>query len=302
VQTGDLLDRGAESRKVMDLLMKLERQADRAGGGVHVLIGNHEAMNVYGDLRYVSAGEYAAFRTPRSEELRGMLYEQHMEAVKRSPPPEGVPVFDEAYREQWNARTPLGLVEHRIEFGPQGKYGKWIRKLNAVVKINDTLFLHGGISPEYAGYTIDRLNEEVRAGLDNPEGRETAPVADPNGPLWYRGLVTGDESTLAGHVEAVLKSHAVSRIVVGHTVTDGTVMPRFGGKVLALDAGLSETYGGRSALLVIENGKPYAIHRGTRLNIPGDSGLLEYLKRAASLDPPPSPLEKRIAEMEAGSR
>src|SRR5690606_8212123 len=61
VSLGDLLDRGAESRKVIDLMMRLEREAPRSGGAVHVLLGNHEAMNLIGDLRYVSAAEYAAF-------------------------------------------------------------------------------------------------------------------------------------------------------------------------------------------------------------------------------------------------
>ena len=41
--------------------MKLEKQAAAAGGAVHALIGNHEAMNVYGDLRYVSPGEFASY-------------------------------------------------------------------------------------------------------------------------------------------------------------------------------------------------------------------------------------------------
>lgn len=77
VQTGDLLDRGPDSRKAMDLLMKLEEQARSAGGRVHVLIGNHEAMNVYGDLRYVSPGEYAAFRDADSEKAREALYAEH---------------------------------------------------------------------------------------------------------------------------------------------------------------------------------------------------------------------------------
>jgi hypothetical protein len=61
VQTGDVVDRGPDSRSIMDLLMRLEKQAAAAGGGVHALLGNHEAMNVYGDLRYVSPGEFASY-------------------------------------------------------------------------------------------------------------------------------------------------------------------------------------------------------------------------------------------------
>ena len=61
VQTGDITDRGPDSRKIIDHLVKLSKQAKKAGGYVHLLIGNHESMNVVGDLRYVAPGEFAAF-------------------------------------------------------------------------------------------------------------------------------------------------------------------------------------------------------------------------------------------------
>ena len=61
VQVGDVLDRGPDSRKAMDLLMKLERQAAKAGGAVHPLIGNHEAMILLDDWRYLHPDEPKAF-------------------------------------------------------------------------------------------------------------------------------------------------------------------------------------------------------------------------------------------------
>jgi len=61
VQTGDLLDRGGAVRQVLDLLMGLQKQAAAAGGEVIVLLGNHEAMNLTGDLEMVSAEAYASF-------------------------------------------------------------------------------------------------------------------------------------------------------------------------------------------------------------------------------------------------
>src|ERR1044071_6775839 len=51
VSTGDLIDRGPGSRQVLDLLMRLQPEAQSAGGMLHVVIGNHEAMNLLGDLR-----------------------------------------------------------------------------------------------------------------------------------------------------------------------------------------------------------------------------------------------------------
>src|SRR5262245_59830317 len=130
VQTGDVLDRGPDSRKVMDLLMKLEKEARRSGGWVHALIGNHEAMNVYGDLRYVSGGEFAAFQDRNSEKTREELFVGYQEEIKASNPPDKVPAFDDAFRKKWESEHPLGYAEHRRDLGPTGKYGKWIRSHN----------------------------------------------------------------------------------------------------------------------------------------------------------------------------
>src|SRR4029450_4721943 len=53
VQTGDLVDRGPKSRAVMDLVMNLEKEQSQQKGRVVALLGNHELMILYGDLRYV---------------------------------------------------------------------------------------------------------------------------------------------------------------------------------------------------------------------------------------------------------
>ncbi len=295
VQTGDVLDRGPDSRRAMDILMRLEIEAKRAGGAVHALIGNHEAMNVYGDLRYVSEGEFAAFRDENSMKARDELYQEHQKSVK------GI-IFDDAYRRTWDAEHPLGYAEHRRAFGPEGIYGKWIRGHNAVLRIDGTLFLHGGISPKYATWGPRTINERVRVELADFTKLAGGVASDVEGPLWYRGLALRDER-LEEHVQTVLKNYEVDRIVVGHTYTEGAVMPRFGRRVLVIDVGLSKVYdaAGRSACIEIERGRVYARHRGKRLELPSDKpGLLRYLKEAAALDPQPSSLARQIATLEAG--
>jgi hypothetical protein len=290
VQTGDVLDRGAASRKVMDLLRKLEKQSAEAGGAVHALIANHEAMNVYGDLRYVVAGEYAAFRDSNSEHLRDLYYEQFVKNLKKSPPPEGLPKFDAKHRRTWDAEHPLGFFEHRMAFAPDRVYGKWIRGHNAVVKIDDSIFLHGGIGPKYASKSLRDMNEAVARELEDFSKLQGGVAMDENGPLWYRGLALEEEKSLSAHVQKVLDKHGIARIVIGHTPTRGAIVPRFNGRVLMIDVGL-----------VIEGGKPYALHRGTKLQLPSDGGtdLIRYLKQAIMLDPPPSPLQRSVAEAEA---
>jgi len=57
VQTGNLLDHGKDTLQVLDLLMRLEKEAAAAGGRLHALLGNHEVMNLLGDLRFVDPRE-----------------------------------------------------------------------------------------------------------------------------------------------------------------------------------------------------------------------------------------------------
>ncbi len=288
VQIGDVPDRGTETRKAMDLLIALEKQASKAGGRVHALIGNHEAMNIYGDLRYVNPAEFAAFKTPDSGRIRDALYEQQGKGVNR---------------EQFDAEHPLGWVEQRIQFSPEGTYGKWIRKHNAVVKINDSLFIHGGISPKYASMTIAQINEGVAAELkDFTKVNDSSFVAIDEGPLWYRGLAEGG-GDLTAHVDQLMKTHGVKRIVIGHTPTPGAVLSRFNGQVILVDVGMSALYGSHRACLVIEPDGLYAIHRGTKIPLPKDEGAdyLRYLKAVIALDPPPSPVEAMVKQFEKSS-
>lgn len=299
VQTGDVLDRGPDSRKALDLLMKLERQARDAGGRVHCLIGNHEAMILTGDYRYLSEGEVAAFRDADSEKTREEEYAAHVKGL----PPGGV---DAAYRRQWEARHPLGMVEFRRAFGPSGLYGKWIRGRDAVVRVDRTLFLHGGIGPKYADWTIRRINEQVRAELADPTRLPGGIVQDDEGPLWYRGLARQDAKFLEAHVRKILAAHECDRIVIAHTTTSGAVLSRFDGRVILIDIGMSKWYDprGKVACLRIDQGRPAALHRGRRLDLPRDDGkdLLRYLKEAAALDPAPSPLQRDVEALEARTK
>lgn len=284
VQLGDVLDRGADSRKALDLLASLEGPARKAKGRVHSLIGNHEAMNMYGDLRYVSSGEYAAFQTKESAELRERAYEALADPARKD---------DAAYRKEWDREHPLGWVEHRQSFAPDGVYGKTFLQHKIAIKINDTLFLHGGIGPKFASMPLEEINSKARNELKGSSPLEI--VSDDEGPLWYRGLASSPEDTLSAHVDEVLKNFGILRIVLGHTPTQGTVMPRFNGRVLLADVGLSKFYNSSPSSLLIEDGKAFALHRGTRLEIPAKAEALSaYLKAAAALDPPGTNLRKYV--------
>src|SRR5690348_16103351 len=73
VQVGDVVDRGPETLKILRELMRLQKEAPKQGGRVVALVGNHEAMNMTGDLRYTVPADYAAFATARSPAFREKL-------------------------------------------------------------------------------------------------------------------------------------------------------------------------------------------------------------------------------------
>jgi len=124
VQLGDVPDRGPDTLKIIDFLQRLEIKAKRKGGRVHLLIGNHDAMNVYGDLRYVHPGEYKAFETKHSMARLESLYEDEVEWIKENRPEEEWPVFDEEFRTKWFKYRPPGFVEHRVNWLPDGEIGE----------------------------------------------------------------------------------------------------------------------------------------------------------------------------------
>lgn len=152
VIVGDIVDRGPESRKVMDLLMRLEPEAAAAGGMLHVLIGNHEAMNMSGDLRYVSAAEYAAFAGEETAAERERWF-----ALFRSK--RASPEADELQlRAEFEQQFPAGYFAHRHAFSPDGKYGRWLLTKPVIIVIDGTAFVHGGLPPLVTEQGLQGIN------------------------------------------------------------------------------------------------------------------------------------------------
>jgi len=181
VQTGDVLDRGPDSRKAMDLLMKLEKQAADANGAVHPLIGNHEAMVLMGDLRYVSEGETKAFggeeeyaKAMSAEGKYGKWIRSHNAAVKINdllfvhagitPYCSGMTLaeINKAIRRELATGDANGLAMNSA--GPM-----WDRTLvmddeALVAKDLDAVFKALGASHMVVGHTVDLDGVQTRAG------------------------------------------------------------------------------------------------------------------------------------------
>jgi len=292
---GDFLDRGPGSRRVMDLLIELEPQAQAAGGRVHALLGNHEAMNVYGDLRYVSREDFESYRTRDSGALREKAFKRALDEQRAKG---GLPEDLAEFRDRFEAGNPLGYLEHRLAFLPNGKYGKWLRQQNVMIRINDFLFVHGGISPKYASASRKEVNERVREELMDASKLSGGVATDESGPLWYRGLAQLPENMpgVVAHIEQVLRTQQARHIVIGHTPTVA-IMPRFGGRVIMVDVGVSSFYRGTPAFLLVEGPTCFNVYSKGRVPIPLDGGnVVEYLRAAQVQDPSNSRLRSLIKQ------
>lgn len=79
VQLGDILDRGGRyntfsdeksESKILYLLFKLIKQSKKFNSGVHIIIGNHEIMNILGDFSYTTKLGMADFNNNRLAAFR----------------------------------------------------------------------------------------------------------------------------------------------------------------------------------------------------------------------------------------
>ncbi|MCY7340225.1 MAG: metallophosphoesterase [Sphingomonas bacterium] len=254
VQTGDIVDRGPDSLKIIRDLMRLEREAARAGGRVIVLVGNHEAMMVTDDLRYVHPGEFAAFVDRQSARRRDQVFAANRLAIEAAYRRQDATLTAPAIRDRWLARTKLGQLEYEAAWAPTGELGRWIIGKPAIVRLGSTLFVHGGLSPAYAAVPLDDINRRVKAALLARETAVESIINDPAGPLWYRGLaglpVEGAPAPavpllpIAEQLDIVLKAAAAQRIVIGHTPLLRGVQVSEGGRLVRIDSGISRAYSG----------------------------------------------------------
>ena len=298
VQTGDIPDRGDDSRKIIDHLVNLSKQARKKGGYVHMLIGNHETMNVTGDLRYVTAGEFKAFAGRNASRYQEMQWQQQLDWMRVN-----VLTFDEmdlaAYRKEWEQRVPLGWVEHRQAWSLNGDYGRLVKDNAVAIQVNDTIFLHGGISEKYCKFTLQSLTEQVMVALENFDPASGSILDDEWGPLWYRGLAQKEEEEVFSQtLDNILARYGAKRIVVGHSPTGGVVWPRFDQRVVVNDTGIAAYYGSHKGVLELTDAGLTAIYDDKRIALPVENeGREDYLRAVIEADSNNQHLKARLARM-----
>lgn len=218
VLTGDFVDRGSMVTEVLWLIYSLEEKAKAAGGYVHYILGNHEIMNMNGDLRYV--------------------HPKYMESA---------------------ALLNKGFTSL---YGDSSELGRWLRTKNVMEKINDVLFVHGGISSlvNMLELSTTKLNKLVRPyyadSIMNFNNEQLDILYSDFGPFWYRGYYTSDINSHINTIDSTMRQYRVKKIATGHTIVADTISVLLNGKVINTDV---HHAGGHSEALLMQEGKYFRV-------------------------------------------
>lgn len=226
---GDLFDRGEDVTRTLWFLYGLEREAEAAGGGVHVILGNHETMVFTDDLRYVSAKEasLAALHGttyPRLFDLRESVLGRWLGSRPGLMKVDGAllahggvaPDYAHFGVEEFNDSLRTFLADDLIYH------------LGAILSESDT---SAALVPDSS--LMDLVPAERVVVMDSATvQRRLDFVFDDASVFWFRDYVATD--TLRKVLEDVLERHEADVHVVAHTPVP-VVQARYGGRLFAVD-------------------------------------------------------------------
>lgn len=196
--------------------------------------------------------------------------------------------YTDYVRKKYFENSVLIGEDYKYWFDNQSELGRWLRTKNAVEKIGNYIFCHGGISPELVAtrLSIADINRLGRQYLDKPLEQIKDSLAKAvfdlkTGIFWYR---TAAKNMLAAEdMTKVLKYFGAAKMVVGHTLQPD-IMTYYDGGLICIDLYHEENMRrGFMKTLWVEDGISYALDsRGEK------SSLVKVQHRAARGNTPVS--------------
>jgi hypothetical protein len=217
VVIGDTFDRGDMVTEILWHLFGLEKQAAKAGGMVHMLLGNHENMNLTKDLRYMNE------KYVRVEEITATKY--------------------------YDLYSPGSVLGHWLRLQPS------IISINDIIFVHGGISIEM-VRKKMKIEHINRLfsnmlfEKEIQSDI---EFENLQFLNEDSGPIWYRGFFT-DENYCVTKIDSILNFYATKHIIVGHT-TSSDIRTLFDKKVFGIDTGIGNDQPG--AMLIYKNGVFY---------------------------------------------
>jgi hypothetical protein len=204
----------ANDVNILYFLTKLHDKAAKKGGAVYSLMGNHEFMNVIGDLSYVSHSNIRQFDNYN-----------HSNIIIKD-----------------------GYEARKIAFQPGNKIANFLactRKMALIIGSN--LFVHAGIIPEMiAKYKIDDMNKILTLFLldeiQQPDIFKDLFISGKTSPFWTRMFGTRVDNCIE-LLQPLKEVYNVNRIYVGHTPQLKTgINSQCSNNIWMTDVGMSKAF------------------------------------------------------------
>ena len=215
---GGTYNDNAEDIKILNFMTELHYKAQKNDGGVYSLMGNHELLNVMGDMTYVSHENIKEFTN---------------------------------YRTKNNSIINNPIEGRKYAFKPGNNIGNFLgctRQMALIIGSN--LFVHAGIVPEIAKkYKVKDLNTVLSLylfdELNNPTHFHDIFMSSQLSPLWNRtfGTLNQTYESCKFYMEPLNKAYKVGKIYVGHTpqIEDG-IHSSCNDKIWKVDNGMSRAF------------------------------------------------------------
>ncbi len=226
VITGDIFDRGDKVTEILWFLYDLEQQAKKAGGDIHLTLGNHEVMVLNGDLRY--------------------LHPKYVETAKQLNKPFEQLFSADSIIGNWLRSKPVLVKVNNMLFAHGGFHPSLATEKRSLVEINSIF--------------KDNL---IKAELDKPRAGFAKFLHKTNGVIWYRGYFASDypkdskkrdNGATSTEIDLLLKHFDVKHLIVGHT-SQKQIETRYQGRVIAIDSSIKR--GSYGEILFIDKGKKW---------------------------------------------
>lgn len=210
VLIGDFFDRGQQVTEVLWFIYYLEDKAKAGGGYIHFILGNHEIMNLSGDLRYLNQ---------KYVDNAGLLKQQY------------VTLYDENSELGRWLRTKNVVEKIGDIMCTHGGISGYINRMDISVTDINTL-----ARPYYADSTYNYTDPRSDTIFGNL------------GPFWYRGYYEKTNAHIPSQIDTTLSQFGINHIITGHTIVSDTISVWYDGKLLNTD--VHHAAGNSEALLI----------------------------------------------------
>ncbi|HUS86956.1 MAG TPA: ankyrin repeat domain-containing protein [Bacteroidales bacterium] len=217
VFVGDILDRGEGVMEALWLIYNLEREAEVCNGKVHMLIGNHEAMIIKNDIRYI-ANKYYSLTSNLNIDYYSLFSENTILG-------------------RWLRSKNVVEIIGNTMFIHAGISPELAAQGLSIEEINDS------------------FREYLKSGLDSINPDLINILRGNLGPVWYRGYIksgSGYPEIEMGQLDSILNQYSAKKVVVGHTEVD-EILPLKNGKVIPVNIPLANKRILEQALLIEED-------------------------------------------------